>query len=83
MWISRKVWQLMLAEMASKEKHLQKAYERIDRLTEALSASKHIPLIMPQAELPKFEPAKVLEKSSGWFDNIPIPKTVPSGAKQT
>ena len=83
MWISRRVWDVLLAELASKDKHLQRSYERIDRLTEALSASKHIPLIMPQAELPKFERVKELEKIPGYFDTKPYPKPAPSGAKQT
>lgn len=83
MWISRKVWELLLSEMASKETHLRMAYERIDRLTEALAQKQHIPLIMPQAELPKFEPIKELEKIPGYWDTKPFPKTAPSGAKQT
>jgi hypothetical protein len=82
MWVSRKVWTLLIAEMDSKERHLRKAYERIDRLTEALSQRNHIPLIMPQAELPKFEAVKELEKIPGWFDNKPRPVNPPVGEKQ-
>jgi hypothetical protein len=81
MWVSRKVWELLLSEMQSKETHLRKAYERIDRLTEGIAAKQQFPLIMPQAELPKFAPVKELEKIPGYFDLKP--KTAPSGAKQT
>ncbi len=67
-------------ELRAKDHHLRRANERIDRLTEAMASKQHIPLIMPQAELPKFQAAPTLEKSSGWFDNKPIPAKPPSGA---
>lgn len=73
------VWEVLKAELASKDQQLRRAQERIDRLVEALSQKNHVPLIMPQAELPKFEPAATLEKSPGWFDNKPLPPIPPSG----
>lgn len=80
-FLSNAVWDLLKAQLAEKDRQLARASERIDRLTEALAQKQHIPLIMPQAELSKFYPAPTLEKSSGWFDNKPIPKIAPSGAK--
>lgn len=78
-FLSNDVWLLLQRELEAKDQLLRKAYERIDRLTEALAHKREIPLIMPQAELPRFQPAPVLEKSSGWFDNKPVPKIPPTG----
>jgi hypothetical protein len=81
MWISKTIWQLLAAQLAEKDAQLRRDKERIDRLVEALAQKNHVPLIMPQAELPKFESAPTLEKSAGWFDNKPIPPIPPSGVK--
>lgn len=67
--LSNGVWEVFLAELHSKDELLRKAYERIDRLTEAIAHKQNIPIVMPQAELPKFVPAITLERSPGWFDN--------------
>jgi hypothetical protein len=84
MFLSNEVWELLKAELTSKDQQLRKAHERIDRLTESLAAKQHIPLIMPQAELPRFQPAVILEKGSGYFDMKPIlPNNSASGAKPT
>jgi len=81
--LSNAVWEVLKEELARKDDELRKSHERIDRLVEALAVKQNIPLIMPQAELPRFKPAPVesLEKIPGWFDNKPIPKIAPSGAK--
>lgn len=81
-FLSNAVWQLLEQELLGKDEQLRKANERIDRLVEALASKQNIPLVMPQAELPRFQPApEPLEKIPGWFDNKPIPKIAPSGAK--
>ena len=80
--LSNAVWDLLQHELTQKSEDLRKANERIDRLVEALAAKQNIPLVMPQAELPRFKAApEPLEKIPGWFDNKPIPKIAPSGAK--
>jgi hypothetical protein len=81
-FLSNAVWDVLKQELARKDEDLRKAYERIDRLVEALAVKQNIPLIMPQAELPRFKPApEPLEKIPGWFDNKPLPQIAPSGAK--
>jgi hypothetical protein len=83
MWLSNKAWSVFTQQLLWKDEQLKKANERIDRLVEALAAKQNIPLIMPQAELPQFKPAPVLEKIPGHFDYFnpkPVAPTPPSGA---
>lgn len=58
---------------------LERAHERIDRLTEAVSHKSDIPLVMPQTpvNLPEFVGHQPLEKSAGWFDKHAIPALPP------
>lgn len=80
--LSNAVWEVLQSELEFLRAEAKRDKERLDRLVEALSRKQNLPVVMPQAELPRFEPAKVLEKSSGWFDNKPLPKvTSPTGAK--
>lgn len=79
--LSNAVWLLLKDELEAKRLDLRRAHERIDRLIEAVSHKQNIPIVMPQAELPRFQPAVVLEKGSGYFDMKPIPPIPPSGAK--
>lgn len=81
--LSNAVWEVLSAQLAEKDRLIQRAHERIDRLVEAVSRKQNIPIIMPQAELPKFQPAVTLERSPGYFDTKPIPPIPPSGAKQS
>lgn len=74
------------AEILWLRAQLERAHERIDRLTEGLARKNGGELIMPQAPLPRFDPGpyREKEKSSGWWDTVkPTPPASPktSGGK--
>jgi hypothetical protein len=69
MWIPYIVWLSLQRSLNEREADLRKAYERIDRLSEALAHKADIPLVMPQVE-PRIV-NQILEKSATWFDNRP------------
>lgn len=69
MWIPRKVWDYLQRDLEAKQADLRKAYERIDRLSEALAHKADIPLVMPQTE-PRVV-NQILEKSATWWDLKP------------
>jgi hypothetical protein len=75
-FLSSEVWKVLVDELDAKREDLRKANERIDRLTEALARKSDVSLFMPQAPIPELR-QHVLEKSSGWFDNKPIPVIPP------
>jgi len=86
-FVADSVWLALEDERARKSYELSRAYERIDRLIEALAEVANVKLVMPQASPDEKATAirhyvansvKPLERSEGWYD-APRPQITPSG----
>jgi hypothetical protein len=82
--IPNSVWRVLQEDRERTNHALAQAWERIDRLTEALSHKNDVPLYMPLSAtreqlIERAQQGVVLEKSAGWYDTKPIPVVTKTG----
>jgi hypothetical protein len=82
--IPNSVWRVLEEDRQRTNQALSQAWERIDRLTEALARKNEAQLYMPPSAtreqlLERAQQSANFEKSAGWYDTKPIPVVTKTG----